>query len=130
MPTNTPGSTARQLQDQQITYLRLPVTIADNGVARTVGVLPAGALILRSMSGVHVGVAFNAGTTNTIDIGVPGTANRYGSALALGTLGAFNPTAQGVDYRVTADTTITATVTLAGTAATAGQADVVIAYVI
>lgn len=130
MPTNIPGSTARQLQDQQITYLRLPVTFADNGVARTVGTVPAGAIILREQSGVRVGVAFNAGTTNALDIGVVGTANRYGSALALGTLGAFNPTAQGVDYRVTVDTPIIATVNLAGTAATAGQADVTIAYMI
>lgn len=132
MPTNTPGSTARYVHPQVIHFLRRGLTFADNGLARTVGVLPAGAQIIQSLSGVYVTTAFNAGTTNVLDIGTTADDDLYATDLALGTRAfvAIDEAATAVNtWLVTADTTITATVALAGTAATAGSAEVVIAYV-
>lgn len=127
MPTNTAGSTARQLQDQQLTYISRNVTFADNNAVLTVGVLPAGAVIHRGASGVIVHTVFNAGTGNVLDIGTVATGDFYATDLALGTR-AFVAIDEAVSMRVTADTTITTTVQLSGTAATAGDATVVIAY--
>lgn len=129
MPTNMQGSTARQLQDQQITYIARDVTFADNAVARQIGILPAGARIHRALSGVQVHQAFNAGTTNVIDIGTAADDDFYATDLALGTV-AFVANDENVSQEVTADTVITATVGLAGTAATTGRATVIIAYYI
>lgn len=128
MPTNTPGNTARRLQEQQVTYLRRTVTFADNGVARTLGIIPAGAVIVKPISGASVNVAFNAGTSNTINIGTSADDDFYGTLLAAGSI-AFVPLDEAVTMAVASDTTITATVVLSGTAASAGSADIVIAYV-
>jgi hypothetical protein len=128
MPTNTPGNTARRYQEQQVTYLRRTVTFADNGVARTLGIIPAGALIVKPGSGAYVNVAFNAGTSNTINIGTSADDDFYGTLLAAGSI-AFVPLDEAVTMAVASDTTITATVVLSGTAASAGSADIVIAYV-
>jgi hypothetical protein len=132
MPTNTPGTTARQSQVQAIHFLRRSLTFGDNGIARTVGIIPAGAQIIQPLSGVYVTTAFNAGTTNVLDIGTSADDDLYATDLALGTRAfvAIDEAATAVNtWLVTADTTITATVALAGTAATAGAAEVVIAYV-
>ena len=132
MATNSAGSIARQLPIQAVHYLRKSVTFADNGTEVTVGWLPAGALIIQPMSGVRITTAFNAGSTNVIDVGA-NTGNddpdEFATDLALGTV-AFVPLdeATGV-YTMTADTQITATVALSGTAATAGAAEVVICYI-
>jgi len=134
MATNTAGSVARDFNKQMVHYLRLGVTFADNNVVKTVGVIPAGAQIVNLTSGVYVRTAFNAGTTNTLDIGTSATANLYATDLALGTK-AFvaldeAATQTGVNaWYVTTDTTITATVKLTGTAASAGAAEIVIAYI-
>lgn len=130
MATNQQGSLARYNTPQQIDYLRRRVTIANSGVAVLVGILPPGAIILKALSGVTVSTVFNAGTTNTVDIGVTGTAGLYGSALSL-TATNFVPVAQAVSYLTSTagDTSIFATVNLSGTAATTGVADIVIAFV-
>lgn len=128
MTTNTAGSTARRYQSQQITYLRKDIVFGNTG-AQTVGIVPEGAVILRGLSGVQINVAFNAGTSNVLDIGTTADDDLYGTDLALGTR-AFVALDENVDYRITADTTITATPALSGTAATAGAATVVIAYII
>lgn len=130
----TVGSTARKLHTQQIHYLRCGVFAADNGKPKKVGTLPAGAIMIQPISGVAVTTAFNAGTTNTINIGTPADDDLYGTVMALGTK-AFVPldeaaTATNVNtWLVTADTDIIATVVLSGTAATAGEAEVLIAFI-
>lgn len=132
MATGTAATRARQFSAQMIHYLRKTVTFEDNGSEVTVGWIPSGSLILQPISGVRVSTAFDAGTTNVIDIGA-NTGNddpdEFGTDLALGSV-AFVPLdeASGI-YVATADTEITATVALAGTAATAGQAEVVIAFI-
>lgn len=121
--------TARQFHTQQVHYLRRGITFADNGVAVTVGEIPAGALILKPASGVHVVTVFNAGTSNVLDIGTSADDDLFGTDLALGTAN-FVPLDESIGgYRVAATTTITATVALSGTAATTGDAEVVIAYI-
>lgn len=120
--------TARQYHTQQVHYLRKSIAFGDNGTALTVGVIPAGALILKSASGVHVTTAFNAGTTNTLNIGTSANDDLYATLLALGTT-TFVPADEAVSFLVTEETTITATVVLTGTAATTGAGEVIILYI-
>lgn len=128
MPTNTAGSKARELPWQAIHYLRKTVKYTDDGVAVDVGVLPAGAVMLGPISGAAVATAFDAGTTNTLNIGTTADPNLYMTVGAIGAL-AFTPLDEAVSHRVAVDTTITATVVLTGTASTEGEAEVIIAYI-
>ncbi len=113
---------------QNLQFLRRDITIGDGGKTIRVGALPAGAVILKSLSGANVDTAFNAGTANTIDIGTKATGNQFGNGVSLTSLGpvALN---QAVSQYVPADTEIYATVNLTGTAATTGTAQIIIAYV-
>jgi hypothetical protein len=120
---------ARDAGYQMVQYIRASVTFADNGAAVSVGVIPAGALILKPISGAQVEEAFNAGTTNTIDIGTSADADLYATDLAGGTV-TFVPIDEAVALTVSADTEIFATVGLTGTAATAGKATIVVAYIV
>lgn len=123
------GTTAREYPFQMVHYLRKGFTYADDGSTLTVGTLPAGAQIIKPMSGVAVNVAFNAGSTNVLDIGTAATADLYATDLALGTI-AFVPLDEAVSMTVAAATTITAAVDLTGTAASAGQGEIIICYVL
>jgi len=127
MTTNTAGSSARDYGKGMVHYIRKNVTYANNGTAVKVGTLPAGAQIIKPMSGVGINVAFNAGSTNVLDIGTSGTGDLYATDLALGTIG-FVPIDEVVSNKMAADTDIYATVQLTGTTATAGDAEVIIAY--
>jgi hypothetical protein len=119
----------RIMQRQMVHFLRKSIAFTDNGTALTVGVIPAGSLILKPMSGVHVTTVFNAGSTNVLDVGTSDNDDLFGTDLALGTAN-FIPLDETIGgYLVSADTTITATVGLSGTAATTGAGEVVIAYV-
>lgn len=122
------GSTARLYETQQIHYLRKGFTFEDDGSVLTVGTIPAGSTILKPLSGVNVDVAFDAGTTNVLDVGTSANDDLYATNLALGSI-AFVPLDEAVAMTVSADTTLIATVDLTGTAATAGQAEVIIAYI-
>lgn len=134
MTTGTAGTSARTYHTQQIHYLRANLVYGDNGVAKTIGTVPAGAQILNAISGVFVNTAFNAGTTNVLDIGTTANDDLYGTDIALGAKAfvALDEAATATDVNawiVASDTTFTATVALTGTAATAGAATVVIAYI-
>lgn len=111
------------------TNLRLPVThviskdftFADDGSTLTIGVAPVGATVIRG--GVVVSTAFNAGTTNVLDIGTSGDADGFATDLALGTVGVISADEMATTNDAgpfTSDTTITCTVDLTGTAATTG----------
>lgn len=126
MATNTRGSTARENTTQQVHYLRKDIVFGDTG-EQIVGILPAGALIIKPISGVDVQVAFNNGTTNTLNVGTSANDDLYGTALATGAI-AFVPLDEAVSLKVAVDTVITATQAVSGTAASAGAASVVIAY--
>lgn len=123
-------SPARQFHTQQIHYLRKSIAFSDTYPV-TVGVIPSGSLILKPISGVQVNTAFNAATTNVLDIGESSPTDNddlYATDLALGTA-TFVPIDEAVNLAVTADTTITCTYAQTGTAATAGAGEVVIAYI-
>jgi hypothetical protein len=126
--TGTAATTARQYSQQMVHYLRKGFTFADDGSVLTIGTLPAGAQIVKPMSGVAVNVAFNAGSTNVLDVGILSNDDLYGTDLALGTI-AFVPLDEAVSMTVAVDTVITATVDLTGTAATTGQGEIIICYV-
>jgi len=119
---------AREYHTQQIHYLRKSIVFGNDGTELTVGKIPSGATILKALSGVNVDVAFDAGTTNTLNIGTDADDNLYGTLLAIGAI-AFVPLDEAVAMTVAAETTITATVVLTGTAAAAGAGEVVIAYI-
>jgi len=121
------GAQALTNYTRQISFLKRAITFADNGVVLKMGTIPAGANIIKPMSGVHVDVVFNAGTTNVLDIGTAADGDFYATDLALGTIGHV-ALDEAVTMSVTADTDITATVALAGTAATTGSGVVIIAF--
>jgi hypothetical protein len=129
MATGTAGSTARHYSTCQISYLRRDITFADAGTVVVVGTLPAGAQILRPISGVYVGVAFNGDTTNTVSIGPTSDSGTdlWATSLALGAV-AFVTIDEAVTNLVAADTSVSATVTSTATP-TAGTGTIVIAYI-
>jgi hypothetical protein len=129
MTTGTAATTARQYPQQMIHYLRKSITYADNGLTVDVGTIPAGALVLKPLSGVAVNVAFNGDTTNTLDIG-PSTdsgTNLWATLLALGTI-AFVPIDEVVTTLVSVDTKVQAKV-VSSASASAGQGEIIIAYI-
>ena len=122
------AKSARQSEHQLVHYLRKSIAYTDNGTALAVGTLPAGAVILKPGAGVSVSEAFNAGTTNTLNIGTTADDNLYGTLLALGVT-TFVALDEAVSNTVASDTEITATVVLTGTAASAGAGEVIIPYI-
>lgn len=124
----SPYPPARQPSQQVVSEFRKKITFTDNGKVVVVGTIPAGALILKPLSGVQVATAFNAGTANVLDIGHLADDDFFATDLALGTV-TFVPLDELVTMKVTSDTTIIATPALSGTAATAGEADVVICFI-
>lgn len=128
MATGTAATTARQYSQQMVHYLRKGFTYADNGSTLTVGILPAGAQVIKPMSGVAVNVAFNGDTTNTLDIGPSSDTDLWATDLALGTI-AFAALDEAVSMTVASDTTVQAVVT-ASASASAGQGEIIICYAV
>jgi hypothetical protein len=119
---------ARQFHTQQIHYLRKEITYADAGVQKTVGVIPAGSVIVKPISGVNVSTAFNSSGTDLLDIGTSADDDLYATDLSVAAVG-YQALDEAVSMKVTSDTTITATYAQSVADATAGVAEVVIAYV-
>lgn len=128
MATDTAGTTARVTEHQVVHFIRKDITYSNAGQTVTVGVLPAGALIVKAMSGVHVSTAFSGGSAYTLDVGYStdsGT-NNLATALTLAAVGFVVLDETVTDMYLTADRTIQALVTSDGTA---GVAQIVIAYI-
>ncbi len=85
MATNTAGTSAREYYTHQVHYLRKKIVYSDDGSAVTMGTLPAGSTVIDA--GIVVTTAFNGAVTNTVDIGVTGTATAFAGAIATGTAG-------------------------------------------
>lgn len=123
MATGTAGSTARRYHTSQVHYLLKKIQYSGGASAVvTVGKVPAGAVVINA--GVVVATAFNAGTSNVLDIGTATDDDGFATDLALGTIGriAADELATSNDLGpFVADTAITATLALSGTAATAGE---------
>lgn len=129
MATGTAGTGARDYNMQMIHYLRKTITYADNGTTVTIGTIPAGSVLVKPISGVSVSVAFNGGSTNTLDIG-PSTDSGTNLWMTVGALGsiAFVPLDEAVTNVVSVDTIVQAyVVSTAG--ASAGSGEVIIAYI-
>lgn len=125
----------RHPEDVGVGNIRRTVYFADatnaantNGVA--IGTLEAGCIPLYVH--VYVPTAFDAGTTNTLNVGVVGTTAGYAAAAstlvgATGFKGNLTSTLTGVP--LAADTTIYAKYGQTGTAATVGTAIVIVTFV-
>lgn len=120
---------ATDLRLPAVHFLRTAITFEDNGVQKTIGVIPAGSLVLKAMSGLHITTVFNAGTNNFIDMGISSNDDLFGTDLS-GTTATFVPLDEAVGTFYCADeTTLTVTVGLTGTAATTGAAVAFICYI-
>jgi hypothetical protein len=129
MATGTAGSGAREYPYQMIHYLRKSITYADNGTTVTIGTIPAGSVLVKPISGVSVSVAFNGGSTNTLDIG-PSTDTGTNLWMTVGALGsiAFVPLDEAVTNLVSVDTIVQAAV-VSTAGASAGNGEIIIAYI-
>lgn len=92
-----------------------------------IGVIPAGYVMDKAASGVTVEEVFNAGTTNTVDIGYEGATAAFASGLSL-LAKDFVPLGLGGDLIRNAETRVLAKFSLTGTAATTGKATFTIKY--
>ena len=107
------------------------VVFGANGTETVVATVPANSQIYQIA--VDVTTAFNAGTTNTFDIGDGSTADQYADALAVGTAARVLATSDVsqignlIDIGST-DVDVTVTYNQTGTAATAGAATVTVLY--
>lgn len=134
------GSNALEYPMQLVHYLRKSIAYNTQGIGTDatvkVGTLPAGALVLFTL--VKVTTAFNAATTNIIDVGTSGNDDALVDGGATGNGDAdVNATAagatfvwRGADETFTADTPIYVTYTQSGTAASAGAAQIIVAFVV
>lgn len=129
MATGTAGTAARLYPQQMIHYLRKDFTYANTGEVLSVGILPAGAVMLVNISGVYVDVAFTAGTNKRLDIGTTANDDLYATDLTLASIGWVPLDETTVTFRVAVDTEIIATPDLTGSSNTAGSASVIIAYI-
>lgn len=119
-----PVGTARLLHTQQIHFFRKRVNFNDSGIAAGVffGTLPAGAML--TDLDVRVTTAFNAGTTNALNVGTTAGGTQIFTDAA--TAGHRQPTIPNISFAT--DTDLFVQYAQTGTAATTGLADIVIAY--
>ena len=128
---------AQQYHTKQVHYLFADVTFSNDGETTSLGWVPAGASIVDA--GANVTTAFDAGTTNTLNIGYRNGGNsetddadEYASLIALGTAGiiAADDLATAAVNSFPGGAEITCGVVLTGTAATAGAATVWVQYIV
>jgi len=107
------------------------VVFEANGTTTDIATLPANSQIFQIT--VDVTTAFDAASTNTLDLGDGSTADEYADALALGSLARVLATSDVsqignlIDIG-TSDITVTATYNQTGGAATAGACTVTVLY--
>ena len=107
------------------------ITFGDDGSTTTVATVPANSQIFQIS--VDVTTPFDAGTTNTVDLGDGTTANKYADALDVSSAARVLATSDVsqipnlIDIG-TSDVTVVATYNQTGTAASAGAATVTVLY--
>lgn len=131
MATGTRGTQSREYHTHQLHYLRKDL-VETSAAAGSVGVLPAGAVIIPVISGVYVNTLFSGGNP-AVDVGIAGSATLYASALdldaALGFVVLDEVSADSM--RVTVDTEVLYALTLdTPTGGAAGHASIIIFYTI
>jgi hypothetical protein len=130
MATGTAGTVARDYHTAQVHYLTKSFTYADDGSTLSMGYVPAGGFVVRG--GVIVSTAFDAGSTNVLDIGTASDTDGFATDLALGTIGVITADEMATtnDAYCSADTEIKCVVDLTGTAATAGVGIAWVEYIV
>ncbi len=123
---------ARQSHMQDVHFLRVSLTLADLVAASTAGIqigtLPAGARVLRSHALIET--AFNAGTTNVLDVGTVADPDQFiptATALA-GATGLKTLAPPALQSIIAVDTAVIAIYSQSGTAATTGLVTIMIEY--
>lgn len=113
----------------QTHYLRKTVGYATRGTAVTVGVLPAGSIVVGA--GAVVTTAFNGTGTDVLDIGTSGDGDGFATDLDVSTVGnkVWDELATSDDLYSASEVTITATYADANTDATAGSAEVYVLFI-
>ena len=132
MATNTTATTARQFPAQMVHYLRRRIayntTFISTDDYTLVGTLPAGSIILQSV--VKVEIAFDAGTTNYINVGIVGDDDGIVDQDDIDlTAAEWQSSMRGCDLTFASDTNVYVTYDQSGTAAQAGVAVVIVAYI-
>lgn len=130
MATGTAGDVGQEYPQNMVHFLAKSIDYTDDGSTITLGVIPPGAAVIRG--GVVVTTAFNAGSTNVLDIGTSGDTDGFATDLALGTVGVIvaDEMATTNDAYSTSASTIQCVVDLTGTAATTGAGIVWVEYII
>ena len=137
MPTNTQGTDARELPFQAVHYLRKGIAYNTTGIGTAatveVGTLPLGAVVEKVQ--VLVTTAFDAGTTNPLDVGT----SSNNDAFIDSTASDVDLTATGSTFvwrgaddveAISADTVVYVTYIPTGSAATAGAAEIIVFYTV
>jgi hypothetical protein len=130
MATDTAGDVGQEYVQNMTHYLSKAFTYLDDGSVLTLGTVPPNAAVIRG--GVIVTTAFNAGSTNVLDIGTSSDDDGFATDLALGTIGVISADEMATtnDSYATTARTITATVDLTGAAATAGAGIAWVEYIV
>lgn len=115
----------RQLQTQQIHFLRKATTFADNGTLVNIGVIPAGSVVLPPLSGINVSTGFT-GSPQSAHYGPSTSTSLWGAAMALSAT-TFVPGTATASYLVAVDTIVQGFVTT--TAAGAGIGQWIVSYI-
>lgn len=113
---------------QMAHYIRADITYADRGVAKVIGTIPAGSVILKPCSGVNVSTLFNDSGTDLLDIGTTANDDLFATDLVISAVG-FLALDEAVSNYVASDTTFTATYAGENSNASAGVAQVVIVFI-
>ena len=130
MATGTAGDQGQEYHTNQVHYLSKYFTYADDGSTLTMGYVPPYAAIVRG--GVVVIEAFNAGSTNVLDIGTSTDTDGFATDLALGTVGVISADEMATtdDSYSASARTIQCVVDLTGTAATTGKGLAWVEYIV
>lgn len=120
----------RFFHTQQVHFLRKTIDYSMNTQTVDVGVIPAGSLVLKPMSGVHITTAFNGASLNTVSVG-PSTdsgTDLWATSLNLSatTFVAFDEAVGS--FLVTVDTIVQCAVT-ATASASAGSGELIVCYI-
>lgn len=122
---------ARDMGYDVVQHLTAPISYLDGLTgAVTVGVLPPKAIVTNVWAVVTT--AFNAGSTNAINIGTSGDTDGFASGISTTAAGriAADDMATSNDLYSTSESTIVATHASTGTAASAGEGFVVVEYLV
>jgi len=124
------GIPAREYHTAQVHYMRKTLNAsADNATQRLVGVLPAGALVLKNISGAYVRTpAFDAGTV--LNIGTSTSTSKFATDLSLTLSNVFTAVLeQSLDPVQATPSTVYAQLSASGSIGSAGVVEVIIAYI-